>query len=110
MDNNKKLRSFLTQLRKFLPEKTIYEALSSLPEDIFEVDDYIRIPCLNTDKEVQEFIHDNGFEDSENMIRFFMDQYMVYLDDIINDIFEELEISDANNIINNFEYSCLKAE
>ena len=86
MDNNMKLRFFLAQLRKFLPEKTIYEALSSLPEDIFDVDDYLHIPCLSSDEDV-----------------------MFYFDEIINDIFEELDISDGSNIINS-SYNCLKAE
>ncbi len=109
MDNNMKLRFFLAQLRKFLPEKTIYEALSSLPEDIFDVDDYLHIPCLSSDEDVKKFICDNGFEDPENIIRFFMDQYMVYFDEIINDIFEELDISDGSNTINS-SYNCLRAE
>lgn len=109
MNDHVKLRAFLTQLRKFLPEKTIYETLSSLPEDIFDDDDYICIPYLSSDEDVQRFISDNGFEKSENIINFFMEQYMNHFYELLDNIFEELDITDEN-IVHCVDYTCLKAE
>ena len=54
MNNNIRLRTFLAELRKFLPEKTIYLALSSLPEDIFDKEENVNVPCFENDEEVQE--------------------------------------------------------
>ena len=76
MNDHSRLRFFLKQLRRFLPEKTIYETLSSLPEDIFDDDDYLNIPYFNSDDEIRTFIYDNGYDDSQNLISFFMEQYM----------------------------------
>lgn len=96
MDDNREVRNFLAQLRKFLPERVIYEALSVLPDDIFDIEDYIRIPCFKDDNEVQTFIIEHGFEDSDNIIAFFMEQYMANICDIIDSILEETAINEHN--------------
>ena len=100
MNNISKMKLFLSQLRKFLPERVIYEALSAFPEDIFDVEDYISIPCLNSDDEVREFITDYGFEDPQNIINFFMEQYFAKLDEMLSDIFEDMEKPDENMFYN----------
>ena len=104
------MKLFLSQLRKFLPERVIYEALSAFPEDIFDVEDYISIPCLNSDDEVREFITDYGFEDPQNIISFFMDQYMNNLCYIMNDVFEDMEITDENSYFCHTDFHRLYAE
>ena len=100
MNDNSKVKFFISQLRKFLPEKTIYLSLSSLPEDIFDNQDYISIPCLKSDDEIQEFIKDNGFEDPQNIINFFMEQYFARIDEMLKDIFEEMEKPDESMVYN----------
>ncbi len=100
MNDNSKVKLFLSQLRKFLPEKTIYLSLSSLPEDIFDNQDYISIPCLKNDNEIHNFIKDNGFEDPQNIINFFMEQYFAKLDEMLSDIFEDMEKPDENMFYN----------
>ena len=96
MNENSEIKTFLSQLRKFLPERVIYEAFSALPEDIFDVEDYISVPYLKSDEEIQEFISENGFEDPQNIISFFMEQYMNNLFDIISDVFDDMEDRDES--------------
>lgn len=86
MNDHKKISIFLDELRKFLSERVIYESLCALPEDIFDVEDYITVPVFENDEEVRGFIDEHGFEDSDNIVRFFLDQYMDKLNDIIDDI------------------------
>jgi hypothetical protein len=100
MDDNKNIRTFLTQLRKFLPERVIYEALSALPEDIFDIEGYISVPCLKNDEEVQEFISTYGFEDPQNIISFFVEQYMDNLCYIMDEVFDDMEITDETSMFN----------
>lgn len=100
MDDNKNIRTFLAQLRKFLPERVIYEALSALPEDIFDIEGYISVPCLNNDEEVQEFISTYGFEDPQNIISFFVEQYMDNLCYIMDEVFDDMEITDETSMYN----------
>ena len=52
MNDNNRIRVFLAQLRKFLPERVIYETLSSLPEDLFENEDYVSVPEFESDNEI----------------------------------------------------------
>ena len=100
MDDHKNIRTFLAQLRKFLPERVIYEALSALPEDIFDIEGYISVPCLNNDEEVQEFISTYGFEDPQNIISFFVEQYMDNLCYIMDEVFDDMEITDETSMYN----------
>ena len=91
MNDNKKVKAFLAQLRRFLPEKTIYLALSSLPEDVFDNEEYTRIPDLETDEEIQALINDKGFEDPDNLANFFMEPYMEYLEIMLKEVLGDLE-------------------
>lgn len=100
MDDNKNIRTFLAQLRKFLPERVIYEALSALPEDIFDIEGYISVPCLKNDEEVREFISTYGFEDPQNIISFFVEQYMDNLCYIMDEVFDDMEITDETSMYN----------
>lgn len=100
MDDNKNIRTFLAQLRKFLPERVIYEALSALPEDIFDIEGYISVPCLKNDEEVREFISAYGFEDPQNIISFFVEQYMDNLCYIMDEVFDDMEITDETSMYN----------
>ena len=109
MNDNLKVRTFLAQLRKFLPEKVRYMALSALPEDIFDFDDYLSFPDFSNDKEIEEFIDNNGFEDPDNLICFFMQQYMDNLNEMIDEMFDEWEMSDTNGIYD-IDYSWIYAE
>ena len=52
MNDNMKVKAFLAELRKFLPEKTIYLALSSLPGDVFDNEEYLNIPTFGNDEEI----------------------------------------------------------
>ncbi|MCR4638584.1 hypothetical protein [Ruminococcus sp.] len=94
MNDHIKVRTFLAELRKFLPERTIYSALSSLPEDIFDKDENVKVPCFENDDEVQEFIKKNGFEEYENLANFFLEPYYDSLEDEINAILKDLEGSE----------------
>ena len=94
MNDNMKVRAFLAELRKFLPEKTIYLALSSLPDDVFDNEDYLNIPSFTNDEEVQTFIRNNNFEVPENMINFFMEQYFDNLEEMLKDVLGETIKSD----------------
>ena len=91
MNENIKVRTFLAELRKFLPEKTLYIALSSLPEDIFDTEEYLSIPYFKNDEEVQEYIRNNGFEDPENIINFFAEQYFNNLEEMMQIMFKDME-------------------
>ena len=91
MNDNNRIRVFLAQLRKFLPERVIYETLSSLPEDIFENEDYVSVPEFESDNEIKQFIDEYGLMDSENFIAFFMDQYMNFFNNMIDEIIEGLD-------------------
>ena len=112
MNDNNKIREFLAHLRKFLPEKTIYMAFSVLPEDMFDIEDYISIPSFESDEEIRKFIENNGFEDPDNIIKFFMDQYMEKLHSMLEEFFDELENRDENAICftDNLNYNWLYAE
>ena len=94
MNTNIKVRTFLAELRKFLPEKTIYVALSSLPEDIFDKEENVNVPCFENDAEVQEFIKSNALEDPENLMNFFLKPYYDSLEDEINAILRDMEESE----------------
>ena len=104
------MKVFLSQLRKFLPEKVIYVAFSAFPEDIFDVEDYLKIPCLESDEEVRDFISEYGFEDPQNIISFFMEQYMNTICYVMNDVFENMEITDESSYFCNTDYHMLYAE
>lgn len=91
MNNNIRLRTFLAELRKFLPEKTIYLALSSLPEDIFDKEENVNVPCFENDEEVQVFIKKNGFDEPDNLANFFLKPYYDSLEDEINAILRDME-------------------
>ncbi len=95
MNNNINVRTFLAELRKFLPEKTIYLALSSLPEDIFDKEENVNVPCFANDEEVQEFINKNGFEEPDNLANFFLKPYYDSLEDEINAILRDMEESEG---------------
>ena len=103
MNDNMKVRAFLAELRKFLPEKTIYLALSSLPDDVFDNEDYLNIPSFENDEEVQTFIRNNNFEVPENIINFFMEQYFDNLEEMLKDVLGETEKSDET-ISNDYSY------
>ena len=109
MNNHSQVKKFLAQLRKYLPERVIYEALSALPEDIFDIENYISIPCLESDEEVKEFISTYGFEDPNNIISFFMEQYMNNLCYIINEVFDDMKMTDESSFYD-VDYSCLYVE
>lgn len=94
MNNNIKIRTFLAELRKFLPEKTIYLALSSLPEDIFDKEENVSVPCFDNDDKIKGFINNNGLEDPENLANFFLKPYYDSLEDEINAILRDMEESD----------------
>lgn len=94
MNDNMKVRAFLAELRKFLPEKTIYLALSSLPDDVFDNENYLNIPSFESDAEVQEFIRNNGFEDPERIINFFMEQYFDNLEEMLRDVLGDIDKPD----------------
>jgi hypothetical protein len=91
MNENSNVKVFLSQLRKFLPEKTIYLALSSLPEDIFDNEDYMTYPCFESDEEIYDFIRTNGFEDPKNLIDFFTKPYFDKLEEMLKDMFADTE-------------------
>lgn len=103
MNDNREVRNFLAQLRKFLPERVIYEALSSLPDDIFDIDNEITVPCLKNDEEIQEFINQNDMENSENLSNFFMKQYMDKFNSIIDEIMEKMAKSE-DCLLYDFDY------
>ena len=94
MNENIKVKNFLAELRKFLPEKTIYLALSSLPEDIFDNEEYTCVPSFENDKEVQEFIEANGFEVPENIISFFMKPYFDHIEEMLNNMLGDVETTE----------------
>ena len=94
MNDNMKVKAFLAELRKFLPEKTIYLALSSLPEDVFDNEEYLNIPTFGNDEEIQEFIRNKGFEEPENIINFFMEQYFDNLEEMLKDVLGDIEKED----------------
>lgn len=110
MNDNKKVKAFLAQLRRFLPEKTIYLALSSLPEDVFDNEEYTRIPDLETDEEIQALINDKGFEDPDNLANFFMEPYMENLENMLNEVLGDMESAAdcetrSENIYFNMKYN-----
>ncbi|MBP5379518.1 MAG: hypothetical protein J6Y64_08270 [Ruminococcus sp.] len=90
MNDNIKVKTFLSELRRFLPEKTIYLALSSLPEDVFDNEEYLNIPSFENDEEISEFIRNKGFEDPEKLMNFFMEQYFERLEDMMNAMFSDM--------------------
>ena len=94
MNENRIVKGFLSQLRKFLPEKVIYEALSVLPEDIFDNEELLDIPTFRSDREIYEFIKKNGFENSENLACFFMEQYLEDLNAFIDELLDEMDVKD----------------
>lgn len=108
MNDNREVRDFLAKLHKFLPDRVIYEALSVLPEDIFDFSDYIRIPFLKNDDDVQAFINMHNFENPDNIISFFMEQYIADIDRIIDEVLDNTETTE-DSFFYNIDYDLVFA-